>query len=85
MNWPKGVGMKRNNGVAMHVASTPGAIGYVDLLHAKAGNISYGTVKNRYGKFIYATPDNITAAAEELGKNIKEDLTFKLTDMPGEK
>jgi phosphate transport system substrate-binding protein len=82
LKWPVGVGMERNQGVAFHISRTEGAIGYVDLLFAKAG--TYGAVLNKdKTAFIHAEPDNITAAAQGLIADIPEDLTFKLTNKPG--
>jgi phosphate transport system substrate-binding protein len=82
VKWPVGVGMERNQGVAYHVSRTPGAIGYVDLLFAKAG--TYGAVQNKdRTAFIHADPENITAAAQGLVADIPENLIFKLTNRPG--
>jgi phosphate ABC transporter phosphate-binding protein len=82
VEWPVGEGMERNKGVAVHVSKTDGAIGYVDLLFATAG--TYGAVQNMdKTAFIHAEPENITAAAQGLIASIPEDLTFKLTNKPG--
>ena len=83
LKWPVGEGMKRNNGVAAYVVSTEGAIGYVDLLHALANNISYGAVQNKDNLYIHAEPKNMTAAAKGLATKINDDLTFKLTNKSG--
>ena len=83
VKWPVGVGLERNQGVAAHVSKTEGAIGYVDLLFAKAD--TYGAVQNKdKTAFIHAEPDNITAAAQGLIASIPEDLTFRLTNKPGQ-
>jgi len=85
VNWPVGEAMERNNGVAHYVAVTDGAIGYVDLLFAKAreDETDYGAVQNKEGQFIHAEPENLTAATKELVKNIPDSLSFKLTNKAG--
>jgi phosphate transport system substrate-binding protein len=85
MNWPVGVGMDRNSGVAWHVHETDGAIGYVDLLHVMNGELAYGAVENKDEPpaFIRASADSMTAAAKELAAQVPDDLTFSLTNRPG--
>lgn len=65
-----------NSGVAQIVASTEGAIGYVDLSDAKANNLAFALVKNKAGNFIEPTLEATTAAAESA--KINDDLTFFL-------
>jgi phosphate transport system substrate-binding protein len=82
VKWPVGVGMERNQGVALHVWKTEGAIGYVDLLFAKSR--TYGAVQNADGTaFIHAEPENVTAAAQSIIAEIPKNLTFTLTNKPG--
>jgi len=64
VNWPGGVGGSGNAGVAGAVKSTPGSIGYVELIYAIQNKISYGSVKNASGKYVEATLDSTTKAAE---------------------
>ena len=47
--WPAATAKKRNNGVAAYVGQNPGAIGYVDLLHAVANKrrLDYGALQNQ--------------------------------------
>jgi phosphate transport system substrate-binding protein len=81
-DWPVGVSKDRNQGVALHIAETEGAIGYVDLLYAVSK--TYGAVQNKdKTAFIHAEPENITAAANGLAADIKDDLTFDLINKPG--
>ena len=93
-SWPQGVGISKpkSAGVADHVRSTPGAIGYIELTYALDTNAPYGSVKNKAGNFILADFDSISAAAEAaLGeKQTREpyslhDLAYNLTDAAGEK
>ena len=64
VNWPGGVGGNGNAGVAGAVKSTPGAIGYVELIYAIQNKIAYGTVKNASGKYVEATLASTTKAAD---------------------
>jgi phosphate transport system substrate-binding protein len=86
VKWPEGVGvgMARNNGVANHVMTTEGALGYVDLLYAFTGELQHGAVQNKdKTAFIHAAADNMTAAAKNMKGDIPEDLTFKLINRSG--
>ena len=64
VNWPGGVGGSGNAGVAGAVKSTPGAIGYVELIYAIQNKIGYGIVKNAAGKYVEASLDSTTKAAD---------------------
>lgn len=78
LQWPVGTGAKGNDGVAGVVKSTPGAIGYVELVYAKQNKLAFGAVKNRSGKFIVA--DNGPASAAALGVVIPSDTRVSLTN-----
>ena len=64
VNWPGGVGASGNAGVAGQVKQTPGAIGYVELIYAIQNKLTYGVVKNAAGKYVDATLDSVTKAAD---------------------
>jgi phosphate transport system substrate-binding protein len=78
VQWPVGVGGKGNDGVAGIVKSTPGSIGYVELVYAKQNSLTFGAVQNRAGKAIVA--DNGPAAAAALGVVIPSDTRVSLTN-----
>jgi len=63
VNWPTGIGGKGNEGVAGIVKSTPGAIGYNELVYALQNKIDYGLVQNKAGQFVDANPKTVTEAA----------------------
>ena len=44
------------------VKSTPGSIGYVELIYATQNKISYATLKNKSGAFVNADAAAVTAA-----------------------
>jgi phosphate transport system substrate-binding protein len=86
-----GVGKKGSEGVAGHIATTNGAIGYIELTYALDTKATFGSVRNKSGKDVRATLASVTAAAE-VGANRPQtaapydlhDLTYNLTDLPGD-
>ncbi|GGN44347.1 MULTISPECIES: phosphate ABC transporter substrate-binding protein PstS [Deinococcus] len=78
LQWPVGTGAKGNDGVAGVVKSTPGAIGYVELVYAKQNKLPFGLVQNRAGKFVLA--DNGPAALAAKGVVIPADTRVSLTN-----
>lgn len=78
LQWPVGTGARGNDGVAGIVKSTPGAIGYVELVYAKQNKLTFGSVQNRAGKFILA--DNGPAAAAAQGVVIPGDTRVSITN-----
>jgi phosphate transport system substrate-binding protein len=79
--WPVGVGKARNEGVALHVQQTEGALGYVDLLHAVKDDLPHAAVQNKERTaFVHAEAENITAAARAVPP---DDATLRLTNRPG--
>jgi phosphate transport system substrate-binding protein len=83
VNWPVGVGMKGNEGVAGQVKRNSGSIGYIELTYALANNIGFGNVINGEGAAIKPTLESVTAAAAAALNIIPEDLRYSLTDAPG--
>jgi phosphate transport system substrate-binding protein len=81
--WPLGVDANRGEDMIEKVASTPGAVGYVELNFARRADIGYGNVKNAAGKFTRATPASISAACIALEKSIPKDFRVSLTNAPG--
>jgi phosphate transport system substrate-binding protein len=93
-NWPKGVGIGQRDsaGVIGHVNRSPGSICYVELAFAVKNKIAYGSIKNMSGQFVTANAESLTASATAAlaEKPLTEpyslnDLTWPLTDCPGEK
>src|SRR5262249_52421792 len=83
LNWPTGVAAAKNDGVAAIVAQTPGAIGYVELVYALQTKAAYGSVQNMNGKFVKATVDSVTAAADAAAKSMPPDYRVSITNAPG--
>ena len=83
VDWPVGLGARGNEGVANTVRSTPGAIGYIELVYALQNRISSGFVRNRSGTYVSASLASVTAAAQ--GVTFPEDTDFRvsITDADG--
>jgi len=85
VNWPNGVGSSGNAGVAGTVKQTAGSIGYVELIYAMQNKLAYGTVKNASGKYVEATLDSTSKAADgfsmpDLGKLTGEQAKLSITN-----
>jgi phosphate transport system substrate-binding protein len=63
VQWPTGEGEPKSGGVAGAVASTPGAIGYVDVYYAVHNHLGLFVMKNRSGNFVQPRAKGILAAA----------------------
>jgi phosphate transport system substrate-binding protein len=64
VKWPIGQGGKGTAGVAQVIQQTNGAIGYVEQNYADKNNILYGSVQNKSGKFVKASPQAVSMAGE---------------------
>jgi phosphate transport system substrate-binding protein len=62
VQWPGGLGGKGNPGVTARVQQTGGAIGYVEQTYADHNKLPYGSIQNKAGKFIKATPESVSLA-----------------------
>jgi phosphate transport system substrate-binding protein len=85
VNWPGGLGASGNAGVAGQVKQTPGSIGYVELIYAIQNKLSYGVVKNAAGKYVAASLESTSKAAEgfsmpDLGKLTGEQSKISITN-----
>ncbi|MHB9143177.1 MAG: phosphate ABC transporter substrate-binding protein PstS [Paludibacter sp.] len=83
VNWPVGLGGKGNDGVAGLVKQTVGSLGYVELAYAVQNKITYANMKNKAGKFVEASFESVSAAAEGAAKNMPSDLRVSITDPDG--
>ncbi len=61
--WPLGKGADGNEGVAQSVQSTPGSIGYVELIYAVHHHLGMAMVPNLSGRYIRADIETIATAA----------------------
>ena len=63
VEWPSGIGAKGNDGVANNVATTQGAIGYVEFAYAEQNKLTFTSMINKAGKTVAPTMDAFQAAA----------------------
>jgi phosphate transport system substrate-binding protein len=89
VKWPaaSGDGLKGTAGVTGQIASTPGALGYIELLYAlkEKEKLSFGSIRNQKGKDVLASTDSVIAASEASQKDIPDNLCWLLIDADGEK
>jgi phosphate ABC transporter phosphate-binding protein len=84
VKWPIGQAIQRNYGVAQHVATHDGTIGYVETQHALTYKISMGAVQNfDKSAFVLANPEHVTAAAKNVNGEALDRGKFSLTNQPG--
>jgi len=71
-----------NNGVALIVKNTNGAIGYVDLSDAIVNKLRYAAVRNQAGKYVVPDAASVTAAGD--GITVDDKLLFSALDARGD-
>ena len=84
VSWPSGLGAKGNEGIAGQVTSTPGAIGYVELVYAAQNKLSYAAMKNAAGKFVMPTLESVTAAGASALAKMPDDLRVSIVNAEGD-
>jgi phosphate ABC transporter phosphate-binding protein len=74
--WPAGEGVEGNEGLAAKIASTPGAIGYVELTYAIRHELSYGLVRNPAGSYVQANLSTLSDAVQAASpaRDLRESL-----------
>jgi phosphate transport system substrate-binding protein len=83
VKWPTGLGGKGNEGVTQLIQSTPGAIGYIELIYAANNKIPFADIQNHDGKFVTASLASVTAAAAYAAANMPADFRVSITDAVG--
>jgi phosphate transport system substrate-binding protein len=84
VKWPTGGGGEQKTaGVAKFVKDNPGSIGYIELTYALQLDIPFGSVRNHGKKYVVASLESVSKAAEGALKNIPDDLRYSITDAPG--
>jgi phosphate transport system substrate-binding protein len=81
MDRPMGLGAKGNPALTGMVRQITGAIGYVELTYAVANGMTFGSVKNRAGKFIDPSPVTVASAANAGGPS-ENGISLTDTSMP---
>lgn len=83
VSWPIGLGAKGNEGVTGQVKSTPGSVGYVELVYAKQNGLPYASVRNSSGAFVEPALEGVSAAAASVP--VPADFRVSITNAPGAK
>jgi phosphate transport system substrate-binding protein len=81
--WPLGTEAERGQDMVQMVASTRGAIGYVEASFARNGGLGYAKVENASGHLISATRASIEAAGAALEHSVSQDFRLDMTNAPG--
>jgi phosphate transport system substrate-binding protein len=83
-SWPAGIGAKGSDAVTGQVKQTPGAIGYTELTYALTNKITFGSVQNRAGKFVKASPESVSAAAAAAAGKMPADFRVSIANADGD-
>ena len=85
VDWPGGIGAKGNDGVANNVATTKGAIGYVEFAYADQNKLTYANMANKAGKIVSPTMEAFQAAAANADWANSPGFYNILANQPGDK
>lgn len=85
VDWPGGIGAKGNDGVANNVATTQGAIGYVEFAYAEQNKLTYASMVNKAGKTVSPTMETFQAAAANADWANAPGFYNILANQPGDK
>ena len=85
VDWPGGIGAKGNDGVSNNVATTKGAIGYVEYAYAKQNKLTYASMVNKVGKVVEPTLETFQAAAANADWAHAPGFYLILANQPGDK
>ncbi|HEX6596191.1 MAG TPA: phosphate ABC transporter substrate-binding protein PstS [Acidimicrobiales bacterium] len=83
--FPRGTGVRSSEAVVAAVQRTPGAVGYVQLAHARQGGLAVARLGNRAGNFLAPTTEAVSGAlgaATLRDSSTTADLLFT-PDSPG--
>jgi phosphate transport system substrate-binding protein len=83
VEWPSGIGAKGNDGVANNVATTPGAIGYVEFAYAVQNKLTFASMINKAGKTVAPTMESFQSAAANADWSVPAFYQI-LADQPGD-
>ncbi|MCI0481811.1 MAG: phosphate ABC transporter substrate-binding protein PstS, partial [Candidatus Dadabacteria bacterium] len=82
VDWPVGIGVTKNSGVAEMVRELPGAIGYVEMAYAIENGMSTAFLENRSGLYVRPTLESTSLSA--VG-GIPDDTRASLTNTTARK
>jgi phosphate transport system substrate-binding protein len=84
VDWPGGIGAKGNDGVANNVATTKGAIGYVEFAYADQNKLTFASMANKAGKVVAPTMEAFQAAAANADWDHAPGFYLILANQPGD-
>lgn len=84
--WPTGIGAKGNEGVASQIKSSPGTVGYIEVVYANQNQLPAAAIQNRAGNFVQPTSETISAAAAGIVDTLSasSDYRVSIVNAPGE-
>ncbi len=82
VDWPVGVGGRKNDGVAALIGQTPGSIGYIEYAFAISSKMPMAELENKAGKFVAPTLEASKKALEAV--KLPDDLRAWVTDPEGD-
>jgi phosphate transport system substrate-binding protein len=82
VRWPKAVSVAGSGELAKKIAATPGAIGYVELGHARDAALGIAALQNAAGVFIEPSSRSISRAA--VGVRVPADFRVLILNPRGE-
>lgn len=82
IEWPVGVGGRKNDGVAALIAQTPGSIGYVEYAFAVTSKMTMAELENKAGKFVAPTLEASKKALSAV--KLPDDMRAWVTDPDGD-
>jgi phosphate transport system substrate-binding protein len=82
IEWPEGVGGRKNDGVAALIQQTPGAIGYVEYAFSVSSKQPMAELENKAGKFI--APSLKASSIALANVELPEDMRAWAPDPAGE-
>jgi len=81
--WPVGDEANRGEDMVAKVASTPGAVGYVEASFARHAALGYAEVENPAGQYVRATPASLAESCTAVEKTMHDDFRVSMTNAPG--
>lgn len=82
--WPLGRAVPGSQAVARAVATTKGAIGYLEFGQARRAGLASAAILNGAGRFVAPEAAGVIAAAEAAGWPADRDFFTDMTNRPGE-
>jgi phosphate transport system substrate-binding protein len=84
VKWPlEGLGGKGNEGVTATVSQNDGALGYVEYAYAKQNNLPSGSVQNKAGTYVTASPASVQADMNDFGSQMGNRLALSIANGAG--